>query len=87
MDAFAGLVESHSGRSDFIAARFGSKDVKFLERIATGFLVSLQMREATQNERAERLHELKPHITMPLPLDAIRDVDRMIEVSEEVKAA
>jgi uncharacterized protein YwgA len=87
MDAFAGLVERHSRDLDFIAARLGSKDVKSLERIATGFLVSLQMRESTQNERAERLHELKPHITMPLALDAVRDVDRLIEASEEIKAA
>jgi hypothetical protein len=87
IDAFADLVESHSGKLKFIAARFGSKDVKFLERIATGFMVSLQMPGVNQIERAERLHELKPHITMSLALDAIHDVDRLIDGSGEVQAA
>jgi hypothetical protein len=87
MHTFARLVESHDGRLDFIAAWFGSKDVKYLERISTGFLVSSQMRGNTPSQRVERLHELKPHIPMPLALDAIRDVDRLIAASEEVRAA
>jgi hypothetical protein len=69
--------------SDFVATWFGSKDVRYLERVATAyFITSKHLRESIPS-RAKRLTLLKPHVDLPAAEEAIRIVD---EKREEAKA-
>lgn len=80
-----GTVEDYDQHLAFIADWFGSKDVKQLERLATAFMVTREMPDGCVPQmRAERLHQLKPHISMPLAADAIKDADRLVAESERI---
>jgi hypothetical protein len=76
------LVREHSRAFSFIAQWFGDKHVKELERLATAYLVTCEMPEGSpQRDRAERLHDLKPHISIEFAINAVRESDRMIKTA------
>lgn len=80
------LIKAYDGSLAFVAGWFNSKDVKQLERLATGYLVTNKMRAgSTPQERAERLHELKPHIPLQSAADAIHQVDKFVAEWNEVR--
>jgi hypothetical protein len=73
------LVKEHDRAFAFIAQWFGGKHVKELERLATAYLVTSEMPEgAPQRDRAERLHGLKPHVSIEFAIDAVREADQMV---------
>jgi hypothetical protein len=68
----------HAPRIEFIARAFGSKGVVELERLATALYVTRELGNgASAVERANRLHELKPHVSPPEALAAVREFDRI----------
>ena len=61
---------------DFVANWIGNKNVSTLEQLATALYVTLEEnRERTSAERAQRIRELKPHVTMPEATQAISELD------------
>jgi hypothetical protein len=64
---------------EFVADRVGRKNVAELERLATAFYVSRnELPEATVAERAQRIIEIKPHISYPEAHAAVQEVDRVL---------
>jgi hypothetical protein len=59
---------------DYIADWFGTNDVRFLERIATAHFVRSRHPSDEPYALASELRRLKPHISEPDALDAVRNV-------------
>ncbi len=80
------LVEQHRPALRFVAESFGAKGVAELERLSTAYLVTRETASVnSREERAKRLRTLKPHITMPDAVAAMRDVDGLIEQANKLK--
>src|SRR5215831_16503577 len=60
---------------DFVATWFGSKDVRYLEKVATAFFISSKYTRAPVSSRAKKLISLKPHIDLVAAEEAVRIVD------------
>ena len=71
--------------SDFIAGWFGSKDVRYLERVATAYFVSSKHSREPVISRAQRLVMLKPHIDLAAAEEAIRIVDQKREEAKVIE--
>ena len=73
---FPRTLREHESRVEFVADRFKNRKVVELERLATAFYVSQGMRsEANENACAQRIHALKPHISLDQALEAVRTVE------------
>jgi hypothetical protein len=63
---------------DFVVRTLGPKGVAELERVATALYVTRECdTEATVEDRARRLVELKPHVTLDLASAAVRESDQI----------
>lgn len=69
----------------FVAERLGAKNVNDLERFATAVFVTYEDRTKT-NERAIRINNIKPHITIPEAEAAIVEADSFLKDAEEIGA-
>ena len=73
----------------FVVEKLGGKRVVELERLGTAFFVSNRLQEGKSVfVRANKVTELKPHITTEKARDAVREVDRIaIAAAAEIQAA
>ena len=73
----------------FVVENLGGKRVAELERLATAFFVSRRLNEGKSVfDRANKVTELKPHITTEKARDAVREVDRIaIAAAAEIQSA
>ncbi len=72
-------LEAHRGQIEFIAKEFGGRGVAELERLATALFVSREMGDAAElSNRANRIHELKPHVSEQEALDALHEYERIV---------
>jgi uncharacterized protein YwgA len=78
---FAADIQAASRAIEFTAERLGSLGVKKLEPLTTALYVRRQMPHASTQERANRLREIKQHITEP---DAVRAVETIDHWQNEV---
>ena len=83
-EKFPRTIDKYSRQIEFIANEFGDKKVSDLERLATTLYVTLNQEGDIKN-RAERVHQLKPHIKMEDALSAVSEVDRIIKEAEKLK--
>jgi hypothetical protein len=63
----------------FVAGELGDKGVADLEKLATAFFIFDREGIVPIGERAERLVDLKPHISLPDARSACEQVDRMVD--------
>lgn len=61
----------------FVAEHLGSKDVNQLERIATALYVTREQPQADATARAQRIHELKPHVSLENAAQAVQELDQL----------
>jgi hypothetical protein len=62
----------------FVARTFGGRGVSELERLATAWYVTREVQgAATVEDRARRLHELKPHVAFIEAKEAVAEVGRI----------
>jgi len=72
----------------FVVEKFGGKRVVELERLGTAFFVSNRLIEGNSVfVRANKVTELKPHITTDKARDAVREVDRIASAAVAEKQA
>ena len=76
-------VSSYRRRLSFVAKRFGDKGVGELERLATALWVRREHPDATVEEQARRLHEIKPHVGVDRAQEAL---DQVAEWEREARA-
>lgn len=83
-EKFPKTLAKYSKQIEFIADKFGDKKVSDLERLATALYVTMNPEGDIEN-RAERVHQLKPHIKMENALSAVQEVDTIIKEAEKLK--
>jgi uncharacterized protein YwgA len=59
---------------DFVVTRLAEKNVAELERLSTALYVRKQSPEASEEKLAQEMNCLKPHVTIPEALKALREV-------------
>jgi len=77
---FPKMPERYSRELDFVAQRFGGKNVAALERLTTAIYVTLDEPTPPQ-QRAAYVHELKPHVSVPEADAALLEADDLIEAA------
>ena len=75
---FTGSVEKYSKQIEFIASNIGNSGVVELERLGTALLVTRQNNVSNKEERAKKINELKPHVSLEEAFLAVEKVDEMI---------
>ena len=71
-------LDPFRSRLEFIAKTFGSKVVTDLEKLATALFVTRKMGDtAGLAERASRIHELKPHVSVSDAQTALQEFERI----------
>ena len=68
----------------FVADELGDKGVAELEKLATSFFIADREGIHQVGRRAQRLVDLKPHISLPEARSACEQVDRLIEKSRSL---
>lgn len=69
---------------DFVANALGRRDVADLERLATALYVTREG-AASVSERAQMLHELKPHVLLASAQSAIQELDQLAQLAQNVE--
>lgn len=75
---FLAAAERYKNQIEFVARKIGSKDVKALERFATAIYVTLDL-NAPLVQRAAKINELKPHVSIPEAEQAVREADEFLK--------
>ncbi len=75
---FPKTPKKYEPQINFVADRLAKKDVRELERVATALFVS-RKETADVRERANKIHQLKPHVSLPDAISAVEELDRIVE--------
>jgi hypothetical protein len=78
---FPKTLAEHEDAIEFVTGHLGNKGVVELERLATALLVTRENPNADVDERATRLVELKPHVSLDDARTALEAVDGIIAES------
>lgn len=83
-DRFPRTLKDYSRKVDFVVSALGNKKVDELERLATALYVTCEGKTNGDPEsRAQRIHDLKPHIALDEALNAVENIDQLIRHSRE----
>lgn len=74
----------YSGEIAFISEKISNYGVAELERLATALFVTREYDEESVNERARTLHKLKPHVSLGEAIEAVKEVDDLIEQTKKI---
>ncbi|MGB5157358.1 hypothetical protein [Desulfobacterium sp. N47] len=85
MDRFPKTIGENSDRINYIAEKLGLKGVASLERLTTALYVTSEMKLHGVEDRAEKIHELKPHVSKEAARIAVQEIDAIIEDSKEAR--
>lgn len=86
-ERFARTMECYRPALDWVADRLGDRGVMDPERLATALWVTRELgADVPVAERAARLHDVKPHVSIADAADAVREVDEMLAAAEMVAA-
>lgn len=81
---FPNTLAKKADRIKFIVEVVGDKGVSELERLATAlFITRREMAAMSKEERAARLHEVKPHISKASALEAMEQIDDLLKKIEQ----
>lgn len=75
---FSAAGERYKKQIEFVAKHLGGKDVKALERFATAIYVTLELK-TPQDQRAAKINELKPHVSIPEAEQAVWEADEFLK--------
>jgi uncharacterized protein YwgA len=81
---FLKTLNRYEKRLAFVAETLGDRGVADLERLATALYVTIEAKKGGNKARAERIHTLKPHVTIESALEAVKEVDEMRETAEKL---
>ncbi len=73
-------LKSFAEQIDYVTGSLSDKYVKELQKPATALFVTME--STTDNgieKRADRLHELKPHVPRQEAMQAVQDLDSMCQ--------
>ena len=72
---YADKIGQHSAAIRRVAQFFRDRGVAELEVLSTALYVTVSQRGETAEKRAERVHGLKPHVSLKTALGAVSDLD------------
>ena len=72
--AVGGQIGNFARQIEFVADRLARKRVAQVERLATALYVSID-RSVALNDRANRIRELKPHISLQEATESVSEID------------
>jgi uncharacterized protein YwgA len=78
MKRFPLTISRFRQKIDFVAEELGGKGVSDLEKLATALFVIKNEPDRCAGDRADRIHELKPHVTVFEAQLAIKAVEKMM---------
>lgn len=64
---------------EYVARITGTQKVSSLEKMSTALFVIKNYSELDDDKKAEKFHKLKPHISVEAALEAINDMNEIIE--------
>jgi len=70
-------LQRHADKIGFVAEKLDARGVSDLERLATAWYVTREAPGAGAEVRAAMLRSLKPHVSEPAALSAVREVDEI----------
>ena len=86
MTRWPNTLRRHSDGIDFVAKELGSLGGADLERVATALYVTKANPEADADVRAQRIHDLKPHVSPEQARAAVETVDTLMQKRPKVTA-
>jgi|KBSSwiStaDraftv2_1062776.scaffolds.fasta_scaffold728581_1 hypothetical protein len=78
-ERFQTTMRKYGPRLDWVAERIGSKNVSELERLATALWITRQGDSTSEDDRAEELTRIKPHVDRGAALVAVRQIDELLQ--------
>lgn len=85
LDRFPRSSRQYRREAEFVAQRVATSDVKTLERLATAvFVKCAELPNGTVEQRAAKLNELKPHVSVDLAHEATLAADKLIAEAKAV---
>ncbi|WP_439622370.1 hypothetical protein [Gemmata sp.] len=86
LQRFPKTRDLYNQQTEFVASRLGSKGIVELERLATALYVTRrELPDGNDRDRAERVHQLKPHIPRETALEAVAVVDGLINEVAQIE--
>jgi uncharacterized protein YwgA len=77
---FPKTLKKYKNAIEFVAEKLGAKGVVELEKLSTALLVTRELGDkVSSDDRAERIRELKPHLTAVDASFAVEEIDDLIE--------
>jgi len=84
-EEFSNTLKKHKEKIEFVANKLKDKRIFELEALATALYVTKELMPSTSVEkRAEKLRQLKPHIDFRKTIDAVEEVDKIIEEAKRL---
>lgn len=77
-ERFSSVINEYRKQISFVAKQLGSKSVTELERIGTALYVQRVFKPDSTEQNAQRVNELKPHVSLNLARAAAEQVDEMV---------
>ena len=78
-------LETNKSRIEFIAKKLGKSGVAELEKLATALFVTREIGEAANpSDRANRIHCLKPHVSLDEALAALQDFENLEKEAKDL---
>jgi uncharacterized protein YwgA len=71
------FLDLYRQRLEFVSEKLADKKVVELERLATALYVTKENPEQSVEERARRINELKPHVSLTEAKKAVEHIDEM----------
>ena len=85
-ETYPQTLRRHADAIRFVAEKIDARGVVNLERLATALYVTLENSAAPEQERTRMLRLLKPHISEPAALQAVREIDEIRAEAEALAA-
>ena len=87
VDRWPKTVARYEDRMEFVARELGGLGVGALERLATALWVMRESPSADDVQRAARINEIKPHVSVPAAAAALEQVAQMRQDASTLLAA
>ena len=88
MKRFPKTLKKYSHHTTLVAEKLGGKKVNELEKLATALYVTFKNESGGDlRSRAQRIHDLKPHVSIEEALEATKTVDQFTKDSRNILAA
>jgi hypothetical protein len=84
LERFPKTTARYAEQVEFVSDELAGKGVVELEKLATALFIANREGIDDEDERAERLVELKPHVLLPEARFASEQVNRLIERSHRL---